>query len=199
MLANAIRSGQTARARDGVSFGDVSSVREDGTVDVIVDEGELKGIAATTACVGVEVGDRVMVYTSGRLSTVVGVIAKSLVAAPYVISDFLNGFRAYSSAQVPTLFRQGRIVVMTGAFGMDGRPDKGYSLDMATIPVGYRPVRQVASLQQASQQYKHLLIVSPGGYVSSSRYGTTDSTVQPMNNAWYNACATWWTDDPMPD
>ena len=74
MLADAIRSGQTARARDGVSFGDVSSVREDGTVDVVVDEGELKGIAATTACAGVEVGDRVMVYTSGRLSTVVGVM-----------------------------------------------------------------------------------------------------------------------------
>ena len=177
----------------------VAAVNDDGTVDVMMGGAVMQHVPATTACVGVAVGDEVIVEQYGPRLYCVGVVAKSLVIAPYVISDFLSGFRAYSSYQAPTLHRQGGLVVMMGAFGRDAAPEKGYTLDMAVIPDGFRPSQRVTSLQQASQQYKHLVTINPDGYVSSSRYGTTDAAVQPMNNAWYNACCAWWTDDPMPD
>ena len=177
----------------------VAAVNDDGTVDVMMGGAVMQRVPATTACAGVAVGDEVIVERYGPRLYCVGVVARSLVIAPYIISDFLSGFRAYSSNQVPTLHRQGGLVVMMGAFGRDAAPEKDYTLDMAVIPDGFRPSQQVTSLQQASQQYKHLVTIKPDGHVSSSRYGTTDATVQPMNNAWYNACCAWWTDDPMPD
>lgn len=59
-----------------MDYGDVQTVRDDGTLDVTVEGGTLSGIKMTTACAGVKNGDRVVLVTSRNLSTVIGIIAK---------------------------------------------------------------------------------------------------------------------------
>lgn len=75
----------------------VAAVNDDGTVDVMMGGAVMQRVPATTACVGVAVGDEVIVEQYGPRLYCVGVVAKSLDNAPYVelYSETGGGYCAY--------------------------------------------------------------------------------------------------------
>lgn len=77
MLSERIKRENQAHG-PSMQYGDVQAVHEGDKVllDVQVDDGSLTLIPMTTACQGVEVGDRVVVMTVGRSSIVTGVLAR---------------------------------------------------------------------------------------------------------------------------
>lgn len=58
-----------------VRYATVAAVNGDGTLDVTIDGTTLRGVCATTGCVGAAVGMRCVVLRQGPLATVVGLIA----------------------------------------------------------------------------------------------------------------------------
>lgn len=81
-LGSKLAKGMSSRPSSGVniSYGTVKAVNDTGgtvSLNVYVHGGTLYGIPMTTACCGVQVGDRVVVETYGNLSTVTGVIARN--------------------------------------------------------------------------------------------------------------------------
>lgn len=58
-----------------VRYATVAAVNTDGTLDVTVDGTTLRGVCATTGCVGAQAGMRCVVLRQGPLATVVGLIA----------------------------------------------------------------------------------------------------------------------------
>ena len=71
----------------------VAAVNDDGTVDVAMGGAVMQRVPATTACVGVAVGDEVIVEQYGPRLYCVGVVAKSLDNAPYVRRLYGSGNR----------------------------------------------------------------------------------------------------------
>lgn len=60
-----------------VSYGTVAAVNADGTLDVELYGTTLRGLVATTGCVGAQAGMRCVVLRQGALATVVGLVASS--------------------------------------------------------------------------------------------------------------------------
>ena len=60
-----------------VRYATVAAVNSDGTLDVTVDGTTLRGVCATTGCVGARAGMRCVVLRQGPLATVVGLVASS--------------------------------------------------------------------------------------------------------------------------
>lgn len=58
-----------------VGYGTVAAVNADGTLDVELHGATLRGLCATTGCVGAQAGMRCVVLRQGPLATVVGLIA----------------------------------------------------------------------------------------------------------------------------
>ena len=58
-----------------VRYATVAAVNTDGTLDVTIDGTTLRGVCATTGCVGAQAGMRCVVLRQGPLATVVGLIA----------------------------------------------------------------------------------------------------------------------------
>lgn len=58
-----------------VRYATVAAVNADGTLDVTIDGTTLRGVCATTGCVGAAAGMRCVVLRQGPLATVVGLIA----------------------------------------------------------------------------------------------------------------------------
>lgn len=58
-----------------VRYGTVAAVNSDGTLDVTIDGTTLRGVCATTGCVGAAEGMRCVVLRQGPLATVVGLVA----------------------------------------------------------------------------------------------------------------------------
>lgn len=68
----------------------VAAVNSDGTVDVMMGGAVMQRVPATTACVGVAVGDEVIVEQYGPRLYAVGVVAKTLDNAAYVRSGYVR-------------------------------------------------------------------------------------------------------------
>lgn len=60
-----------------VRYATIATVNADGTLDVTIDGTTLRGVAATTGCVGAAAGMRCVVLRQGPLATVVGLIAST--------------------------------------------------------------------------------------------------------------------------
>lgn len=60
-----------------VGYGTVAAVNADGTLDVELHGATLRGLCATTGCVGAQAGMRCVVLRQGPLATVVGLIANA--------------------------------------------------------------------------------------------------------------------------
>lgn len=60
-----------------VGYGTVAAVNADGTLDVELHGATLRGLCATTGCVGAQAGMRCVVLRQGPLATVVGLIAST--------------------------------------------------------------------------------------------------------------------------
>lgn len=56
-------------------YGTIATVNSNGTLDVTIDGTTLRGVCATTGCVGAAVGMRCVVLRQGPLATVVGLVA----------------------------------------------------------------------------------------------------------------------------
>lgn len=67
----------TPRDAPQVRYGTIDAVNADGTLDVAIDGTTLRGMCATTGCVGAQAGMRCVVLRQGALATVVGLIAST--------------------------------------------------------------------------------------------------------------------------
>lgn len=67
----------TPRDAPQVRYGTIDAVNADGTLDVAIDGTTLRGMCATTGCVGAQAGMRCLVLRQGPLATVVGLIASA--------------------------------------------------------------------------------------------------------------------------
>ena len=67
----------TPRDAPQVRYGTIDAVNADGTLDVAIDGTTLRGMCATTGCVGAAEGMRCVVLRQGPLATVVGLIAST--------------------------------------------------------------------------------------------------------------------------
>lgn len=67
----------TPRDAPQVRYGTIDAVNADGTLDVTIDGTTLRGMCATTGCVGAQAGMRCVVLRQGALATVVGLVANS--------------------------------------------------------------------------------------------------------------------------
>lgn len=65
----------TPRDAPQVRYGTIDAVNADGTLDVAIDGTTLRGMCATTGCVGAQAGMRCVVLRQGPLATVVGLVA----------------------------------------------------------------------------------------------------------------------------
>ena len=77
-----------------VRYGTIATVNSDGTLDVTIDGTTLRGVCATTGCVGAAEGMRCVVLRQGPLATVVGLIASTDlgdVTLPDGNATFANG------------------------------------------------------------------------------------------------------------
>lgn len=67
----------TPRDAPQVRYGTIDAVNADGTLDVAIDGTTLRGMCATTGCVGAQAGMRCVVLRQGALATVVGLVANT--------------------------------------------------------------------------------------------------------------------------
>ena len=67
----------TPRDAPQVRYGTIDAVNADGTLDVTIDGTTLRGMCATTGCVGASAGMRCVVLRQGALATVVGLVANA--------------------------------------------------------------------------------------------------------------------------
>lgn len=67
----------TPRDAPQVRYGTIDTVNADGTLDVTIDGTTLRGMCATTGCVGAQAGMRCVVLRQGALATVVGLVANT--------------------------------------------------------------------------------------------------------------------------
>lgn len=74
----------TPRDAPQVRYGTVAAVNADGTLDVTVDGTTLRGVCATTGCVGASAGMRCVVLRQGPLATVIGLVANTNLADIYL-------------------------------------------------------------------------------------------------------------------
>ena len=70
----------TPRDAPQVRYGTIDAVNADGTLDVTIDGTTLRGMCATTGCVGAQAGMRCVVLRQGALATVVGLIANDVLS-----------------------------------------------------------------------------------------------------------------------
>lgn len=74
----------TPRDAPQVRYGTIATVNADGTLDVTIDGTTLRGVCATTGCVGAAEGMRCVVLRQGPLATVVGLVANTNLADIYL-------------------------------------------------------------------------------------------------------------------
>lgn len=86
-----------------VSYGTVDAVNADGTLDVELYGTTLRGLVATTGCVGAQVGMRCVVLRQGPLATVVGLVASTDLANLSVDKATFAG-RVRELADLPVLW-----------------------------------------------------------------------------------------------
>lgn len=67
-----------------VRYATVAAVNSDGTLDVTIDGTTLRGVCATTGCVGAAEGMRCVVLRQGPLATVVGLVASTPLSDIYL-------------------------------------------------------------------------------------------------------------------
>ena len=67
----------TPRDAPQVRYGTIDAVNANGTLDVTIDGTTLRGMCATTGCVGASAGMRCVVLRQGALATVVGLVANT--------------------------------------------------------------------------------------------------------------------------
>lgn len=86
-----------------VSYGTVDAVNADGTLDVELYGTTLRGLVATTGCVGAQAGMRCLVLRQGALATVVGLVA-SADLADLSVDDATFAGRVRELADLPVLW-----------------------------------------------------------------------------------------------
>lgn len=169
----------------------VAAVNDDGTVDVMMGGAVMQHVPATTACVGVAVGDEVIVEQYGPRLYCVGVVAKSLDNSAYVISDFDPLFEPYADNTRPTVYRYGDVVSLVGACKPTQTIEAGGSKVMFTLPEWARPPQQVVVQCQGTATRKWCLIAYDHGAVYMERYCEGSTNVACYTNNWLPFAATW--------
>lgn len=86
-----------------------------------------------------------------------------------------SGYAVYTSGTNLRVKKRGKIVEVTGVFKNNSALDTSSTttIQVATIPSGYRPSNQQTKICQGTNMNRWLLIVYPDGKLTFSRYGTT--------------------------
>ena len=109
------------------------------------------------------------------------------------ITSYTTGWTSYSSAVIPTVYRFGQVVVLSGQ--MKNTAAKTLDTDettIFTIPTGYRPPQQIDVLCQGSSKNIFKCRVNTDGTVQFSRYRTGDGTYASISaGAWLPFHITW--------
>ena len=170
----------------------VAAVNDDGTVDVMMGGAVMQRVPATTACVGVAAGDEVIVERYGPRLFCVGVVAKSLDNAAYVISEFEPGFRAYSEALRPVVARSGGMASLYGSCAPTSTVAGSATQHvMFSVPEWARPARQLTTVCQGSSTAVWTMRVETDGRVTMERYRRGDAYADCGPDNWLGFSASW--------
>lgn len=170
----------------------VAAVNSDGTVDVMMGGAVMQRVPATTACVGVAAGDEVIVERYGPRLYCVGVVAKSLDNAAYVISDYEPLFEAYDSSRTPRAYLSGGTVTLAGSCKptstVAGSSDRHV---MFRLPEGLAPPQELVVVCQGSTSAVWTMRVNADGSVSMERYRKGDVYADCSPSNWLGFCVSW--------
>lgn len=115
----------TPRDAPQVRYGTIDAVNADGTLDVTIDGTTLRGMCATTGCVGAVAGMRCVILRQGPLATVVGLVA----------SADLSGVSADSATLVGDLAAGGDAAIAGDLAVGGGATFTGRVHELANLPV----------------------------------------------------------------
>lgn len=123
----------TPRDAPQVRYGTIDAVNADGTLDVTIDGTTLRGMCATTGCVGAQAGMRCLVLRQGALATVIDVISHG---APSFMCYVTNAIANFS----PPSGMTGCLVLDTTDYGMYWHDGAGFSrLNPGQQPIAVSP------------------------------------------------------------
>lgn len=86
-----------------------------------------------------------------------------------------SGYAVYTSGTYLRVKKRGKIVEVTGVFKNNSAlgTSSTTGIQFATLPSGYRPSKQQTKICQGTNMNRWLLVVSPDGKLTFSRYGAT--------------------------
>lgn len=185
-LEKAATAGSDKQAK-GVSrmFATVTRVGGDGTLDV--DSGsaahpqQMLGLRMTSACYGVQVGNRVIVDTYAHVSVVTGILANSD-SAPYVHQTIVSN--EWGSV---TVWSRGGVASLACNWTSPG--SEWQDEVIATLPVGMRPpvILDLPFVRNNDSGYGNLsLSVRPDGSVRVTGHGGVGH-----QGDYITACGSW--------
>lgn len=103
-----------------VRYGTIATVNANGTLDVTIDGTTLRGVCATTGCVGAAEGMRCVVLRQGPLATVVGLVASTNLADIYLQNAHtIRGYDTNGNVQEVLQVTNGNNNVALGWGGYD--------------------------------------------------------------------------------
>lgn len=94
---------------------------------------------------------------------------------------FTNGVN-YSDSDPIRLLKYGHVVWLQGSAKST---QEATSVNLFTLPIGYRPLYEVRTIEQGSGQNRFLLRIKTNGVVTAERYGIAQTSAQTINtNSW---------------
>jgi hypothetical protein len=120
---------------------------------------------------------------NGGLQTSVNLA--SLVSTDWADLPLASGVRAYTAGGTPR-YREvmGSIVVVNGTVTPQSQVEAGGSIDIGTLPEGFRPARDITMLCQGSGNAVWLLYVGANGVLTCSRYRNGATNAAISTSAW---------------
>ena len=109
----------------------------------------------------------------------------SLVSTDWADLPLASGVRAYTAGGTPR-YREvmGAIVVVSGTVTPLAQVAAGGSIDIGTLPEGFRPARDITMLCQGSGNAVWLLYVGANGVLTCSRYRDGSTNAAIGTSAW---------------
>lgn len=120
------------------------------------------------------------------------VTAERFLSDIYVPSTYVNGFKPYSPAQTPVLYKDGNMCYLTGGVTNTTTIAGGAGITILKIPEEYVPVgRTATSLCQGSGGSIFLLSVQSNGDVGMERYRNGSAYFDCKPGAWLTLDLVW--------
>lgn len=139
-------------------------------------------------------GVQMLIDASGNRTVVMSDAAawhKALGYTPPTAIPLNSASLAYSSNETPRYTKQGYMVTIYGAVKPKSDVSAGGTLNIGTMPSGYRPPQDINVLCQGSGQAVWLLAVRSSGAITASRYRTGNTNQAMTTGVWLPFCVTY--------